>query len=174
MSRAGEQDRARGHARAWEPFPGAEPGEVVYGVIVSAATIGAVGLHVESNVRLVAAWAFVVVTYWLAHVYVHLVTRPLAGVRLGLLERVRTALHDEVGVLVGALPGLVVVLVVALLGGEPATASRTALYVTIGLLFALGTFAALRIGASATVAVGEGLLASTLGVAMVVAKSLLH
>ncbi|GAA3548120.1 hypothetical protein [Nocardioides daeguensis] len=167
------QRRAR-RARPWEPVPGAEPGEVVYGVIVSAATIGAVGLHVHSNARLGAIWAFVVLTYWLAHVYVHLVAHPLRGVRVRVLRRVRTALRDELGVLVGALPGLAILLVVALLGGEPATTASVTLFVTIGLLFGLGTFAALRVGASLVYALGEGLLASTLGVLMVVAKALLH
>lgn len=160
--------------RPWEPIPGAEPAEVVYGVIVSAATIGAVGPHVDSSARLGAIWAFVVLTYWLAHVYVHLVAHPLRGVRVRVLRRVRTALRDELGVLVGALPGLAILLVVAALGGEPAITASVMLFVTIGLLFGLGTFAALRVGASLVYALGEGLLASTLGVLMVIAKALLH
>ena len=63
---------------------------------------------------------------------------------------------------------------VALAGGEPGTAGSVTVAVTIGLLFALGVFGAHRLGARPAVALGEGLLASTLGIAMVVAKALLH
>lgn len=159
---------------AWRPLPRIDPGEVLYGVIVSAATIGAVGIHVGSNGRLVAVWAFVVLTYWLAHVYVHLVAHPLGGVHAPLGERVRGALRDELGVLVGTLPGLAVVLVVAMFGGEPAYAARLTLIMTTGLLFALGAFASRRLGSSMGHSIGEGLLASTLGVIMIFAKTLLH
>lgn len=161
-------------AGAWRPIPGTDPAEVLYGVIVSAATIGAVGIHVATNGRLVAVWAFVVLTYWLAHVYVHLVAHPFGGVHASLGQRVRGAVRDEIGVLVGTLPGLAVVLAVALFGGEPATAARLTLFITTGLLFVLGAFASRRLGSSLRRSIGEGLLASTLGVLMIFAKSLLH
>lgn len=159
---------------AWRLVPGTDPREVIYGVIVSAATIGAVGIHVSSIGRLVALWAFVVLTYWLAHVYVHLVAHPLEGVRLPLVKRIAEALRDELGVLVGTLPGLAVVLSVALFDGEPATAARLTLYMTTLLLFALGAIASRRLGNSLGRSFGEGLLASTLGIIMIFAKSLLH
>lgn len=161
-------------ARPWRLFPVADMGEVVYGIIVSAATIGVVGMHVVSNGRLVALWAFVVLTYWLAHVYVHLVAHPLEGVHARLGARVQGAFRHELGVLVGALPGLAVVLVGALFGGTPATAAATTLLVTTGLLFLLGVFSSRRLGGSVVRSIGEGLLASTLGVVMIFAKMLLH
>lgn len=161
-------------ARTWRPLSGVEPAEVVYGLIVSAATIGAVGLHVETNGRLVAVWAFVILTYWLAHVYVHLVARPLDGLQERFGSRIATAFRDELGVLVGALPGLGVILVESMAGGTPATAASITMMLTIGLLFALGVFAARRLGASLVRSLAEGFLASTLGIVMVLAKALLH
>lgn len=167
--------RARpAEAGAWTPVPGTRPGDAVYGAIVSAATVGAVGIHVSTNARLIAVWAFVVLTYWLAHVYVHVFSHQLDGVRLPLRRRFRDAVGGELGVVVGALPGLAVVACVATFGGEPATAATVTLGVTVGLLFGIGVFGAHRLGARPTVAIAEGLLASTLGIVMVLAKALLH
>ncbi|CAM3247717.1 hypothetical protein NODU109028_06545 [Nocardioides dubius] len=158
----------------WTFLPGTSPADAVYGAIVSAATIGAVGLHVETIGRLCAVWAFVVWTYWMAHVYVHVVSHHLAGQMSSVGRRLRDALRGEFGVVLGALPGLVVVLLVGLFDGEPATAASTTLLVTVVLLFGLGYFGARRLGAGLALAVGEGLLASSLGVVMIAAKALLH
>lgn len=174
MNDSAQSAPTRRRRSPWDPLPGAEPGEVVYGLIVSAATIGAVGIHVETHGRLIAFWAFVVLTYWLAHVYVHLVTHPLEGLHEHLGPRVRGAFRDELGVLVGALPGLAVIGIVSFFDGKPANAASITLLVTTGLLFALGAFSALRLGASVIRSIGEGLLASSLGVLMVFAKALLH
>lgn len=167
-------DTSRTPRRPWTFLPGTSPADAVYGAIVSAATIGAVGIHVESIGRLCAVWAFVVWTYWTAHVYVHVVSHHLGGQMSSVGRRLREAMRGELGVVLGALPGLVVVLAVGAFGGEPSTAASATLLVTVVLLFGLGFLGARRLGGGSALALGEGLLASSVGVVMIAAKALLH
>ena len=72
----GESSGVPGPRGRW-PILG--PAVLLYGAIVTAAVLVITGLH-DSPIRdVVAAWAFVLVTYWLAHVYVHTTESQFEG-----------------------------------------------------------------------------------------------
>jgi hypothetical protein len=66
-------------ARAADWLTHADVGGLLYGAIVSGATLGAVSAHADESTRVAAAVLLVTAVYWAAHLYVHTVTQQLAG-----------------------------------------------------------------------------------------------
>lgn len=127
----------------------------------------------ESVGQVVGIWAFVIGTYWLAHVYVHAAESQFGGDGRHLVRRSTRAAKDQVGVLEGGLPAMVV-FVAASLGFDELNAEKLALYFTVLLLALFGFVGSRHAGRSVRASLGEALGASLLGLLMVLAKSLLH
>jgi hypothetical protein len=153
----------------------ADAGTLLYGAIVSGATLGAVSAHADESTRVAAAAVFVTAVYWAAHLYVHTLTQHLEGSdRRRLLHRLATSARAEAGVLVGGLPIVAVYLTLVVFGASPNAAGFGALTFLIVLLFGVGHLGATQAGLTGWTALGEATLAGFFGVLIVMMKGLLH
>src|SRR3954451_9410511 len=152
---------------------GAHPGSLLYGAIVTAAVFVATGRAGESVAQVVGIWAFVIGTYYLAHVYVHAAESQFEGDTRHLLRRSIYAAKDQVGVLEGGLPAMGV-FVLASIWFQEISAEKLALYFTVVLLAVFGYVGSRHAERTVSASLGEAFGASLLGVLMVLAKSLLH
>jgi hypothetical protein len=151
-----------------------DSGGLLYGAIVTAAVLVAVGGDHGGVGRVVATWAFVLGTYWLAHVYVHTMESQLQGDRRHFLRRTAVAGRAEVAVLEGGIPAMAVYTLTALTDADSNDAARVALYFTVLLLAGFGYVGGRHAGRTLAASLGEALGASLLGVLMVIGKTLLH
>ena len=147
---------------------------LLYGAIVTAAVLVTVGGHDDSVGHVVTAWAIVLGTYWLTHVYVVTWEAQFHGDTRRLGARLATAARTESTVLVGGLPTMAVFLLASLFGLDVFEAERIALYTTVILLTLVGFVGARHAGHPLRVAMSEAAGAGLLGVIMVGAKTLLH
>lgn len=148
--------------------------DLLYGAIVTAAVLVAAGGHDESSERVVVVWGFVIITYWLTHVYVHAAHSQLGGDTRNLFHRSGVAARAELGILEGGIPAMVVFLVASLIKPSTVTAAQVALWFTVVLLAVVGYLGSRHAGRSRRASLGEAAGAAMLGVAMVAAKTLLH
>lgn len=148
--------------------------DLLYGAVVSAATLGVLA-HADESTRVVVATLGVLLVYWSAHVYIHSFSKQLEGEHTGLIhQRTAESAREEIGVLVGGLPGVVVYLLLVLFGVYPPTAGYIALFFVVGLLFTVGYLGAMRAGLGRRMALVEAIGAGSFGVVIVVMKALLH
>jgi hypothetical protein len=151
-----------------------DPAGVLYGAVVSAATLGVLA-HADESTRVAIATLGVLLVYWSAHVYIHSFSKQLKGVHTGLfVQRTRESAREEVGVLLGGLPALAVYVILVASGVHPPTAGYISLFVVVILLFTVGYLGALRAGLTRRVALVEAVGAGSFGVAIVLMKALLH
>jgi hypothetical protein len=151
-----------------------DAGGLLYGAIVTAAVLVTVGGHHSSVAQVLFAWAIVLSTYWLTHVYVVTWEAQFHGDRRFLGTRLLGAARAEATVLLGGIPAIAVFLVASWVGLDAFDAERVALYSTVGLLAAIGFVGARHAGRHRAGAWLEALGAGLLGLVMVAAKSLLH
>jgi hypothetical protein len=170
---AGELGALRG-TRTSRALADSGAGGLVYGAIVTAAVLVITGLHDAPIRDVVAAWAFVIITYWLAHVYVHTTESQFEGDHRNFVLRALTACRAEMSVLAGGLPGMAVFLVVYARGEDTTGAARIAIYFTVLILAVVGYIGGRHAGRSQLGALGEAAGAALLGGILVVAKILLH
>lgn len=152
----------------------ADPAGLLYGAIVSAATLTTVSVHNPEAAFVATATGAVLVIYWMADVYVHALTVRFEGDTRGLLRRLRLAAAHKSSVLKGGLPAIVVYVAVYVAGGRASVAAFTALGTAVVLLTVAGYLGARHAGTARRPAAVEAAGAGSLGVVMVVAKSLLH
>lgn len=151
-----------------------DPAGLLYGAVVSAATLGVLASSHEST-RVAIGTAAVLFIYWSAHVYIHSFSKQLKGVHPGLfVRRTRESAREEVGVLVGGLPALVLYVVLVAAGIEPPTAGYISLFFVVVLLITVAYLGALRAGLPRRIALAEAAGAGSFGVAIVLMKALLH
>jgi hypothetical protein len=151
-----------------------DPAGLLYGAVVSAATLGVLAGSHEST-RVAVATLGVLLVYWSAHVYIHSFSKQLKGVQPGLfVQRTRESAGEEVGVLIGGLPALLLYVVLVAAGVEPPTAGYLSLFFVVGLLFTVGYMGALRAGLAHRIALAEAAGAGSFGVVIVLMKALLH
>jgi hypothetical protein len=163
----------RTHVAGW--LVRADAGGLLYGAIVSGATLGAVSAHADESTRVAAAVLLVTVVYWAAHLYVHTLTQQLEGSDRRLwFHRIAGSAREEAGVLVGALPIVAVYLALVVFGASPTAAGFGALTFLIVLLFGVGYLGATQAGLSGRTALAEAMLAGFFGVLIVMMKGLLH
>jgi hypothetical protein len=153
---------------------GWDPAGLLYGAIVTAAVLVTAGGHSDSVAQVVAAWAVVLGTYYLAHVYVHAAESQFDGDQRHILHRSFVAARAEVAVLEGGIPAMLVFLAFSTTDADVSGAAKTALLFTVALLAAFGYVGARHSGRSRSASWVEAFGASLLGVVMVVAKTLLH
>ncbi|MBO3083196.1 hypothetical protein [Cellulomonas fengjieae] len=149
------------------------PAEILYGALVSSVVLAATSAGAESGDIVVLATALVSVTYWLAHVYADAIGGRFEDVEHSSGSRLKHALRNNTGVLLGSLPVLAVFSLGRLLGLGVVDAAFLALWFTVALLAAVAALAAHRAGVRGAALVGESLLAAGFGLLVIVLKYLL-
>ena len=152
----------------------ADPAGLLYGAIVSAAVLATVSAHAEGSEFVALATAMVLVVYWMAHVYIHALSRQFDGDTRHFLLRLRTASTHETSVLKGGLPAILVYVVAYAAGMKIGSAAATAVYFSVVLLAAVGYLGAHRAGLRGRAVLLEVAGAASFGLLIVIAKALLH
>jgi len=166
------QGSQRVRAAGW--LAHADPAGLLYGAIVSAAVLATVSAHAEGSEFVALATAMVVVVYWMAHVYIHALSRQFDGDTRHFLLRLRTASAHETSVLKGGLPAILVYLVAYAAGMGIGSAAATAVYFTVVLLAGVGYLGAHQAGLRGRAMLLEVAGAASFGVLIVAAKAFLH
>lgn len=151
-----------------------DPAGLLYGAVVSAATLGVLA-HADESTRVAVATFGVLLVYWSAHVYIHSFSKQLKGVHKGLfVQRTKESAREEVGVLLGGLPAIVLYVLLVAFGVYPPTAGYVALFFVVVLLATVGYLGARRAGLPQRIALVEAAGAGSFGVVIVLMKALLH
>lgn len=153
---------------------GKDAPDLLYGAIVSAAMLAVTSLHAESNDIVAVATTAVIVTYWLAHVYVDAVGGRLEDRDHHTGQRLMTALRESTGVLLGSLPPLLVFLLARAVGADVTDAAVAALVFTVVMLVAGGALVAYLAGARGLALVGEAAISGAFGGVVLALKLVLH
>ena len=114
------------------------------------------------------------VVYWLAHVYTETQEMLFEGDRRPLYRRTPHAAAKEVFILVGAVPAVVVYLLLDLLGMSASGAAYWALWFSVAFLAVIGYLGAHRADIRGWRLVLESAGAASLGVLAVLGKLFLH
>ncbi|MFD4993461.1 hypothetical protein ACFWH7_18580 [Cellulosimicrobium cellulans] len=155
----------------WEREP---PHDLLYGAIVAGFVMAVSSVHAPTGDRVVVATGLVAVGYWLAHCYVDAVSGRFRDSGHSLWDRTLAALRLNVGVLLGAVPGIAVYLLASAFGLDVEDAALVAVWFTVVLLGVVGFLAAYRAGARGGRLVGETLLAAAFAGVVIAVKYLLH
>jgi CRISPR/Cas system-associated exonuclease Cas4 (RecB family) len=157
-----------------ERLAAADPGGLLYGGIVTAAVLATVSAHSDSKTRVALSVGGVLVIYFLAHVYVETQAMQFAGDDRLLHLRVGVAARNEVSVLEGGIPAIVVYLVGYLLGLRSSSAALVALWFSVAFLVVAGYLGAHRAGLTGWRLAVESGAAGAFGLLAVFGKLLLH
>jgi hypothetical protein len=144
------------------------PAAGIYGLIVAASVIAAVGTDLRTGPLALTVFVTLVV-YWLAEEYAGLVEHASAG-HLPSWADARAALKAKWPIVSASYIPLVTLLLARLLGAEPSTAAFIALVVITALLMLYGWRAARASGLHGFPLAGMTLLAGALGLLMIVLK----
>ncbi|MET0839072.1 MAG: hypothetical protein ABWY19_09850 [Marmoricola sp.] len=166
------QGSQRVRAAGW--LARADPAGLLYGAIVSAAVLATVSAHAEGSEFVALATAMVLVVYWMAHVYIHALSRQFDGDARHFLLRLRTSSGHETSVLKGGVPAILVYLGAYAAGLDIGSAAAMAVYFTVVLLAAVGYLGAHQAGLRGRAVLLEVGGAASFGVLIVAAKALLH
>jgi hypothetical protein len=144
--------------------------EVLYGALVSSVVLAATSAGAETGDIVLIATAFVSVTYWLAHVYADAIGGRFEDAEHSSGHRLKHALRNNTGVLLGSLPVLVVFAVGRLLGLDVVDSAFLALWFTVAMLASVAALAAHRAGVRGAALVGETVLAAGFGLLVIALK----
>ncbi|GEK20365.1 hypothetical protein [Cellulomonas xylanilytica] len=150
------------------------PAELLYGALVSSVVLAATSAGAESGEIVILATALISVTYWLAHVYADAIGGRFDDVDHTSGHRLKHALRNNTGVLLGSLPVLVVFGVGRLFGMGVVDAAFLSLWFTVAMLTSVAALAAHRAGVRGAALVGESLLAGAFGLLVIVLKYMLN
>ena len=149
------------------------PAAGIYGLIVAASVLAAVGADLRTGPLALAVFVTLVV-YWLAEEYAELVEHVSAG-QLPSWAHTRAALIAKWPIVSASYIPVVTLLVARLLGATPSTAVVIALVVITALLMLYGWRAGRASGLHGFSLVGMTLLAGALGLLMILLKvALVH
>jgi hypothetical protein len=150
--------------------------ESVYGVILVSGMIVASGSHGESSWSVFWTVIVTVIVFWAAHLYAGTVAHHgLDHDRVvGLGEAFRSAFRRSLGLLASALIPAFILLLGATQAIPDALALWAALWSGVVVLAVLGFIAFRRRGASLPMQFVGALATAGFGIAMIVAKSLIH
>jgi hypothetical protein len=167
-------DRRR-RARAADTLARRDPGGVLYGAVVTAGVLAAISANISHVHRVALGVASVLVAYWLAHVYVASQEMLFEGDHGPLHRRIRSAAAEEITILVGGVPAVVVYLAAHFVADLTASnAAFVALWFSVAFLFVIGYLGAHRAGITGWRLAVESLGAASLGALAVVGKLLMH
>jgi hypothetical protein len=148
--------------------------DLLYGAVVSAAMLAVTSLHAGDGEVVAFATASVIATYWLAHVYVDAVGGRIEDREHHTGQRLLAALRENTGVLLGAVPPLLVFLLARSVGADVTDAALAALVFTVVALVAGGAAAAWLAGARGLALVGEAAISGAFGAVVLGLKLVLH
>jgi hypothetical protein len=146
------------------------PAEILYGALVSSVVLAATSAGAESGDIVLLATGVVSVTYWLAHVYADAVGGRFEDTEHSSGSRLKHALRNNTGVLLGSIPVLAVFAVGRLVGLDVYHAAFLALWFTVALLASVAALAAHRAGVRGGALVGETVLAAAFGLLVIALK----
>ena len=154
--------------------PTGNPARVVYGLLVVGALLAAESGLQESHLDTVLSVLIAVAVYWLAHAYA-----DMLGERLALQQRLSAsalvrALSKESAILRGAAPPLLVLALAWAAGSSQQTAVTAALWSVVASVIALELIAGLRSHATPGELALDVCVGTTMGVAVVALKLVLH
>lgn len=148
--------------------------DLLYGGVVAGSVLAISSIHAPGGEHVALATAGVTVVYWLAHVYVEAVGGRFEDQENATHVRLATAVKDNVEVLIGAVPPIVVFLLARLLGLDVRGAAWVALWFTFAMLTFAGALAAYLAGARRWALVAEASLAGVFGLLVILLKYALH
>ena len=148
--------------------------DLLYGSVVAGSMLAVASIHAPSSEYVAVAVAVVAVVFWLAHVYVEAVGGRFEDHEHAIHVRLVPAARDNIELLLGAAPPLVIFLLCRLLGSDVPTAAWIALWCTTALLAAAGGLAGYLAGARGWALAGETALAGGMGLLVIGLKYLLH
>lgn len=122
------------------------PTGMFYGVVVSASVLAIAGDVVETVALVVLAVVFVLMVYWLAHLYASLLAEELQNTGVPLSRSIRATMRHEAAVLVGGVPAVVVLLLDSLFRPSVSVAVDVALVVIVVTLTVIGYSRAIGLG----------------------------
>ncbi|MDF2846911.1 MAG: hypothetical protein K0R97_893 [Oerskovia sp.] len=160
---------------AWsERFSRGGPADFLYGAIVAGFMLAVSSTHDASSDFVVLAVAGVLIIYWAAHVYVSALGGRFRDADHSIIQRLRLASSEEVWVLIGGVPALVVFLVGRVLRLGVADSALVALWFTVLMLGVVGHLASHRAGVRGWALTLETVIAGAFGLLIIGLKSLLH
>ncbi|MGY4644160.1 hypothetical protein [Cellulomonas sp. URHB0016] len=150
------------------------PAEVLYGAVVSGAVLAVTSANAETGENVVISTALVSATYWLAHVYADAIGGRFEDTDHSTGHRLRHALGNNLGVLFGSIPPLVVFVLGRLVGQDVSDAAISALWFTVLLLMVSAAVAAHKAGARGAALLGETAIAGGFGAVVILLKVVQH
>ena len=152
-------------------FP--DPADLLYGALIAASVLATAAAHGDYEFVALAT-LFVLGVYWLAHVYIEAQSLQLHGDARRYFRLLGHTAVREASVIQGGLPAIFVFVVCHAVGAPTTTAAAVAVYFSVGVLFCVGYLTAHQAGRRGTAAVLDAVTAALIGVAVIVAKALLH
>lgn len=150
-----------------------DPAGLLYGALVAASVLATSATHGGYG-YVALATLLVLGVYWLAHVYIEAQALQIHGDARRYLGLLRHTAVREASVIQGGFPAIAVYVVTNTLGASTKTAAATAVYFSVGVLFVVGYVTARLAGRRGVSAWVDAVAAALLGVAVIVAKALLH
>jgi hypothetical protein len=150
-----------------------DPAGLLYGALVAASVLATSATH-GSYGYVALATVLVLGVYWLAHVYIEAQALQLHGDARRYARLLRHTAVREASVIQGGLPAILVFVAGNSLGASTKQAAAIAVYFSVGLLFVVGFVTARHAGRRGLAVAVDAVGAALLGVAVIVAKALLH
>jgi hypothetical protein len=160
--------------RALERVVPANPGGVIYGVIVIGALLAAESDQHDSYLDTIASALIAAALYWLAHAYAGLLGRRLLERERLSARALGLALARDVAIVRGAALPLAVLVLALATGAAQHTAVIAALWSAIASLVVFELLAGVRSGASASELALDAGVGVTMGVAVLALKIFAH
>lgn len=148
--------------------------EMLYGAVVTAAVLAVVSTHTESAGQLLAASAGALLVYWATHVYTRSLADAIAVPHRSWRRVIGVAAVEELSILRGGVPTLVVFGLATLFGASVLAATDVAIWATVVMLAGVGYLAGHVAGAGPGQTVLTTLAAGGFGVLVALLKAGLH
>jgi hypothetical protein len=151
-----------------------DPAGLLYGALIAASVLATASAHEGTFGHVALATAMVLGVYWLAHVYIEAQTLQASGDARHFLRRLAHTAREELSVVKGGLPAIVVFVVVDRAGASTTTAAAVAVYFSVLVLFGAGYLTAHHAGRRGWPGLLDAGGAALFGVLVILMKALLH
>jgi hypothetical protein len=150
------------------------PAGLMHGAVIMGGVLALVPEDDTSPEGVVGASATVLVIYWLTFAYTDALGHLAEGERAHLLHRLLRYGRRDAAVPLGGLPALLTMVVWVSFGSSLTAAVNAALWLTLGLLAAVGYLAAHVAGVTGWRLLGETFFAALFGAGMITLNTWLH
>lgn len=147
---------------------------LLYGALIAASVLATASAHAEAYTHVAVATGFVLGVYWLAHVYIEAQSLQLAGDRRHFVRRLGHTAAQELSIIQGGLPAIVVFVLIDVSGASVKTAAAVAVYFSVAVLVCAGYLTAHQAGRRGWAGAVDAAAAGLFGVLVILAKALLH